>query len=328
MKIRSIARTTCSLSVLLFLACLGGLTLFTPDPAPGADDEMTLHLALLPVPDVFPAYVARQQGYFQDGGITVEILPVGSAVERDQLLQAGRIDGMVNEVGGAMLFNRDRVQMKIVSFARIPLGDAPLFRVLAAPGTAIASVADLAGVPVAVSMNTVIEYVSTRLLESGGVAESAIRFASVPVLPERLQLLLTGQLAAATLPEPLGSAAIQAGAVEVVSDLKLAGLSASVISFSSEAVRDKEEAVKRFMVAWNRAVVDLNADSQRFQPLLLQTIRVPKNVVDTYRIPPYPGPSVPSRDQWDDVLGWMQKKQLITTPVSYDDSVTTAFLPR
>lgn len=291
-----------------------------------AAPETILRMAVLPIPDVLPIYVAEAKGYFQEAGITVEALPVGSAVERDQLLQAGSIDGMINEVGGAMLFNREKVQMKIVSFARIPMGDAPLFRVLAAPKSPAAAVADLAGVEVAVSKNTVIEYVTERLLQGGGLAGDQIRTSSVPVLPERLQLLLSGQIQAATLPDPLGFSALQAGAVEVVNDLALAKLSASVVSFGIEAVTAKAVAVQKFVAAWDRAVADLNSDPESFRPLMLAKIRVPKNVADSYKIPQFPRSSVPSRAQWDDVQAWMVEKKLLGGQVSYEDSVTDQFL--
>ncbi len=39
-------------------------------------------------------YVAEEKGYFAALGISVEPLTVGSAMERDQLMQAGRIDGV------------------------------------------------------------------------------------------------------------------------------------------------------------------------------------------------------------------------------------------
>ncbi len=290
--------------------------------------ENILRLALLPIPDVLPVYVAESKGYFSEAGIVVEPLTVGSAVERDQLMQAGRIDGMVNEVGGAALFNREKVQMKIVSYARIPLGDAPLFRLLAAPGSKAQTIADLAGVPIAVSINTVIEYISERLLQSGGVADKDIEFQSVPVLPERLQLLLSGQIQAATLPDPLGYAALKAGAVEVTSDLQVPHLSASVISFGAESLLAKAETVKKFMAAWDRAVADLNADPESFRALMLEKIRVPKNISTTFQIPPFPRAKVPTKAQWDDVQQWMKNKKLITEDISYEDSVTAEFLAK
>lgn len=291
-------------------------------------DESKLRLALLPIPDVLPIYVAEENGYFRKGGIEVETLTVGSAVERDQLMQAGRIDGTINEVGGAALFNRDTVKMKIVSYARTPINSSPLFRILASPGSEITTIEQLKDVPIAVSKNTVIEYITTRMLQGGGLAPSQVKFKSVPVLPERMQLLLSGQIKAATLPDPLGFAAIQAGAIEVRNDVTVAELSASVLSFSTSALTQKKDAVRRFMAAWAQATEDLNAHPEKYNELMLKKIRVPKNVQASFSIPPYPAPAVPTEEQWQDVQTWLLEKGLLKNRVSYDSSITDAFLKR
>ncbi|BHH85537.1 ABC transporter substrate-binding protein [Desulforhopalus sp. 52FAK] len=311
------------LCVSLLLICV-----VSPLTAIGGEDKATLRLALLPIPDVLPVYVALEKGYFKELGVEVEALPVGSAVERDQLMQAGKVDGMINEISGAANFNRDKNQVKIVSIARSPIGDNPLFRILAAPGSGISSVADLAGVPIGISKNTVIEYISTRLLTAGGLKDDEITYKSVPVLPERLQLLLQGQLKAVTLPDPLGAAAIKGGAVEVVSDTKGRDVSASVITFSSETLASKTELVKNFMIAWDRAAGDLNADPAGHQALMLKKIRVPKNIQGEFVIPPMPRKALPTKTQWDDVMAWMMDKNLITAPLSYEESVTADFLAK
>ncbi|MBW2658384.1 MAG: ABC transporter substrate-binding protein [Deltaproteobacteria bacterium] len=296
--------------------------------ASAAKEAHLLRLALLPIPSVLPIFVAEESGYFKESGITVETLPVGSAVERDQLMQAGRIDGMINEISGAAIFNRDKVQLKIIAIARSPIGDRPIFRILAAPGSSYSGVKDLAGIPVGISKNTIIEYITGRLLQAGGVEGGGIHYQSVPVLPERLQLLLSGQIKAATLPDPLAASAIAAGAVEIVNDTALAGLSASVISFSAAALADKTDAVKKFMVAWDRAAADLNADPAKYKELMLKKIRVPGNVQVSFTIPPYPRKRVPNLAQWDDVMDWMVEKKLLSAPLVYGDSVTSDFLAR
>lgn len=290
------------------------------------DDKAVLRLALLPVPDVLPVYVAIENGYFKELGVEVEPLPVGSAVERDQLMQAGKVDGMINELSGAANFNREKVQAKIVSVARSPIGESPLFRILAAPGSNIKSVKDLAGVPIGISVNTVIEYISTRLLTAGGLSPDEIKFKSIPVLPERLQLLLQGQVKAVTLPDPLGAAAIKNGAVEVVSDLAKRDVSQSVITFTVDAIENKKQLVKNFMIGWDRAAKDMNENPGKYEALMLKKIRVPKNIRGEFSIPPMPVGAIPSRAQWDDAMAWMVEKGLIAQPLKYEESVTEEFL--
>ena len=308
--------------------CLSMICITAPMGVFAATDKGVLRLALLPVSDVLPVYVALEKGYFDELGVEVEALPVGSAVERDQLMQAGKADGMINEISGAANFNREKIQVKIISIARSPIGESPLFRILAAPGSGITSVADLADIPIGISKNTVIEYISTRLLTFGGLKEEQIVYKSVPVLPERLQLLLQGQLKAVTLPDPLGAAAMEAGAVEVINDLSRRDVSASVITFTTEAIESKAELLKNFMVAWNRAAEDINTDPAAFKELVLKKIRVPKNIQEKFVTPPLPLKAIPSKMQWDDVMAWMMEKNLISAPLIYEESVVSDFLPQ
>jgi len=313
----------------IFLAGLMSLIICSfliPATDSGATESEHLRLALLPIPDVLPIYVAEEKGYFAEMGLVVETLSVGSAVERDQLMQAGRIDGMINEISGAASFNRNKNQVKIVSIARSPLGVSPLFRILAAPDSGLKSISDTDDIPIGVSKNTVIEYITSRLLEAGGLSPESIQFQSVPVLPERLQLLLAGRIQLATLPDPLATSAIEAGAIEIINDTTLADVSSSVITFSTTSVKNKKKAVQSFMIAWDKAVADLNSDPNSFRELMLKKIRVPKNIQQSYRIPPLPRRALPTKAQWDDVMEWMVMKKLLVAPLPYDQSVTAEFL--
>ncbi|HBT96887.1 MAG TPA: hypothetical protein DEB25_04250 [Desulfobulbaceae bacterium] len=284
-----------------------------------------LRLALLPIPDVLPAYVAEAKGFFAAEGVEVKLLPMGSAAERDQLMQAGSIDGMVNDIASAASLNRGKIRVKIIAIARAPLADAPLFRIMAGRDSPVKSIGDLAGVPIAISRNTVNEYLANRMLAS--LPEKSIAYQSVPVLPERLQLLLSGQIKAAVLPDPLGFSALTAGAREIVNDLSIAGYSLSAITFAAAALDGKPAEVKAFMRAWDKACAAMNNDPERFRSLFLEKIRVPKNIATTYPIPQMPRHQAPSREQWDNVMAWMVKAKLLDNPPSYEDSVTEAFLP-
>jgi NitT/TauT family transport system substrate-binding protein len=317
--------SVCIISILSFYLLMPAGLLGTEADV---DRSSTLRMALLPVPDVLPVYVADEKGYFKELGIKVESLPVGSAMDRDQLMQAGRVDGMINEISGAANFNRKQSRVKIVSIARSPIDESPLFRLLAAPGSSFKTVADLADVPIGISRNTVIEYITTSLFAAGGVPPEAIRYTSVPVLPERLQLLLSGQLPAVMLPDPLGASAIKGGAVEIVNDTSLKNVSASVITFTDDALVNKKDTVKKFMIAWDKACADINSDPASFQELMLKKIRVPKNVQKDFRVPPMPRKTLPTQAQWDDVMDWMLEKNLLDQPLVYESSVTSEFLAR
>lgn len=291
----------------------------------GATESNHLRLALLPIPDVLPVFVAEELGLFKEAGIEVEVLPVGSGLQRDQLMQAGKVDGMLNELASVASFNRQFKTVQVVATARRPYEGEPLFRLLAGKDTGVSSVEELSDVPVIISKNTVIDYVTERMLQVGGVAEENIVTRSVASLPERYQLLVSGQIEAATLPEPLASSAMVAGSVDVVDDTSIDGLSCSVMTFSLVALQQKEEAVQKFVMAWNKAATALNNNPEKFHTLMLQKIKVPKNVQKTYQIPQYPIAEVPTEDQWTDVMEWMVARGLLQEALPYTDSVITTF---
>ena len=309
----------------LFPFCLPLLLLLAWSVPAALAQGVPLRLALLQVTDVFPAYVAEAQGFFTAEGVEVQLLPVGSAVERDQLMQTGQIDGMINEIASTATLNRGKIRTKIIAIARAPLAGSPLFRIIASKDSPIKDIGDLAGVPIAVARNTVIEYVTDRMLAS--LPNQAIVYQSVPVLPERLQLLMSGQIKVAVLPDQMGFAAMAAGAREIVNDLSIPDYSASTITFAALSLEKKSAEVKAFMRAWDKACAAINDHPEQFRPLLLQKIRVPKNVATTYPVPKMPRRMLPDQKRWDDAMAWMIKAKLIDKPPSYQDSVTDAFLP-
>jgi NitT/TauT family transport system substrate-binding protein len=319
-------RTTTLALVSLFFLVQTAIQAMAALPAE-AQEAKTLRVALLPIPDVLPYYVAETRNYFADRGLLVSAVPVAGPLERDQLMQSGQIDGMLTEIATTAVFNRHGTTLKVVATAREPQPGFSLFRILAAPGSGIAGPADLSGVPIGISKNTVIEYVTDRLLTAKGLPAEKVIKKSVPVIPERYQLLLQGQIKAATLPEPLANSAMAAGALAVVEDADDPRFSVSVLAFRLEALTKKPEQVKAFLTAWDRAAADINAAPETFRPLMLKRIRVPQNVQTTYPIPPFPRGRVPDATQWADVMDWMLAKGLLDAPVAYGASVTTGYLP-
>ena len=270
--------------------------------------------------------MAEEKGLFRELGLDARIIPVASAIERDQLMQSGQLDGMLTEMNTAASFNRDAVKIRIVRFARVAYPHYPLFRILSSPQSGIRSAAELSGVGIGVAKNTVIEYVTDRLLAAKGLRPDQIVKQSVPVIPERYQLLLQGRIKAAVLPDPLAKSAMVAGAVEVVSDSEHPEVGVSVLAFGDEPLKKKGESVRLFLQAWDRAAAWINDHPEESRTVLLKKIPMPDNVRDLYRVPPYPGSGVPTRSQWSDVIRWMQENRLLEKPLSYEDSVSSDYL--
>ncbi len=293
----------------------------------GAEPQEPLRFALLPILDVLPFHVAEQNGYFEQVGVQVEGVPVKSAQERDTLVQTGQADGMLTDLISPVVFNQAEPQIKVVRTARQVYPGSPLFRILARPGSAAVSPADLAGVEIGISQNTVIEYITDRILEHAGLAPEQIAVQEVSAIPVRFELLINGEIEAATLPDPLASGALAAGAVLVADDTSIPDLSQSILTFRTETLEDQPEAVRRFLRAWEMAVQELNANPEKYKSLLVEVGRVPESIQGSFQMPPYPEAGVPTPAQLADVVQWALDKGIVANDVPYERMVDDSFLP-
>ena len=287
----------------------------------------TLKLAVLPIIDTLPMYVARQEGLFTRHGVNVEFIPVASAPERDQLIAAGGADGTINETLAVMLFNKEKVQMQVVRYALRPTSANGHFFILASAKSGIASVDGLKGVEIGVSQGTVIEYVTERLLQADGFTSDEIKTIAVPKIPDRMALLASGELPAGVMPDPLASLVVSQGGVIVADDSSHPEYGFSVISFRKDVIDANPEAIKGFLAAIEEATGLLNADPAKYKNLLSEQKLVPPPLMESYRVPVFPGAGVPTTEEWTDALNWLKEKGILTTDVLYEDSVNDSLLP-
>lgn len=292
-----------------------------------AEEPVTLRMAVLPILDALPMYVADERGYFEEQNLVVEFIPVLSASERDQVIQAGRADGMINEILSTLFYNNETQEIVVVRNARVATAEYPQFRILASADSGITSLEELKGQEIGISEATIIEYSTDRLLEAGGLAAEEINTIAVPRIPDRMALLNSGELTAANLPDPLSSLAVQGGAVVIVDDSDFPQYGHSTISFRKEIVDEHPEAIRGFLLALEKAVNDINENKEQFSGLLSERQLVPEALLGSYTIPDFPVASVPPLSQWEDILEWAQAKSYIERDLIYEDSVDDSYLP-
>src|SRR6266508_2412527 len=321
------ARITLSLILLLttlLAACAPATGVQTEAPA---KDLGTLKIAILPIIDTLPMFVAEAEGLFAKHGINVEFVPVASAPERDQLLAAGQADGTINETLSVMLFNKDTVQMQAVRYGLRPTEKSPHFFIIASGKSGITDAQGLKGVEIGLGKGTITEYVAERLLQAEGLTADEIKTIAVPKIPDRMALLASGELKAGVLPDPLASLAIAQGAVVVLNDSAHPEYGFSVISFRKEVIDTNPEAVKAFLAAIEEATDLIDADPSKFTNLLSDKGLVPPPLVQSFKVPSFPKAGVPTEEEWNDALGWAKEKGILTADISYANSVNGSLLP-
>ncbi len=295
--------------------------------SPPATEEESIKFAVLPVLDSLPMYVAQQEGLFEKYHLNVELVPVSSGPERDQLIAANQIDGMINEVLTTILNNRNEKNVVIVRFARAATAEIPLFSIVASAKSGITSVDQLKGLGIGISEGTVIAYLTDRMLQAEGFRSEEIVTIAVPKIPDRVTLINNGDLDAGTMPEPVASLLASQGASVVLADNKYPEYSYSTIAFRNAMVENNPQAVRAFLAAIEEAVVLINSEPAKWEATLLENNILPAALQGKFQVPIFVSAGVPSPQQYADVLAWAQEKDLISEAVPYERCIRADFLP-
>lgn len=301
---------------IIALILVGGCTSVNPDPA-----NNKLKIGALPIEDILPILVADRQGYFTEEGIEVELIPFQSAVESQSAVQSGQLDGMITDTIVAVLLNNSGFDVKITS---LTLGATPQegrFAIIAAPGSNIESPADLKGKTIGISNNSIIEYVTDNLLEEAGIDPSEVTKISVPKIPVRLEMLLNNQIDAIVVPDPLVSFAEFRGSKIIIEDTATKNLSQAVIIMTPKALEEKNNSLKLFYSAYAKAIKDINSNPAEFKDLLVENVNIPEPIADSYSIQKYPEPQLPQQREIDNVIEWLDAKELLSKPAFYEDMI-------
>ena len=311
--------TILSLTLVLVLSTLGGALAQETDT-----DMPTLRIAVLPVLNTLPLYVAQAEGYYAVHGVNVELIPFNAAREQQVALQAGEVDGANTDLAVLSLLVNGGVDMRAVRSEPIR---EPYFAIVAGAESGITSIDDLRGVPIAISQNTIIEYLTTEMLTNAGFTEDEIVYEEVPAIPVRLELLNTGQVAAATLPEPLVTLATQLQGGTLIANDDNSAFVPTVLALRQDVVEDRPDAVRGLLAAYEDAVRAINTEGERFREVMTTNILIPEPLQATFPVPTFPTANVASEEEVALVTDWMVSVGLLDEPVAYDALVDASFLP-
>ena len=301
------------------LVLLIGVPLWAQDEAAAPD----LRIGVLPVLNTLPLYVAQEAGYFEEEGVSIELVPFQSGLDRQTALIAGATDASNDDLIGALLMSAGGVEVRVV---RHDPPVEPFFAILAGPESELETLADLAGASVGISHNTLIQYLTDALLASAEMSAADVEYVEVAEIPVRLQLLLQGQIDAATLPEPLIQATLGAGGRVLMDDSAL-GYVPTVLSFRADTLAEKGDAVRAFLRAYERAVDAINADPEAYREVMGANIQMPPPLIPILPVPTFFTARVPSEEDFATVQDWALAIGLLEEALLYEEVVDGSYLP-
>lgn len=288
--------------------------------AASTQKSQPLSIGVMPDVDSIPLVIAKDQGYFKDEGIDVDIQQFKSAKDRDSAFQAGKLDGAVSDVLAAAFAKDGGFDVKITSMTN------GSYKLLVNKNAGISSIGDLKGKSIAISSNTIIEYSTDMMIKEGGLSGSDVKKTPIAEIPVRLEMLQSGKVDAATLPDPLASEALKNGAILLNSTDKL-NINPGVLLFNSKSISSKTKEIQAFYRAYNKAVEYLKSQpTSSYMDTIIKEDSFPEDVKDSIVLPDYTKASQVSEKDVEDVIGWLKDKGLIKNSYTFKDLTDDRFV--
>ena len=279
-----------------------------------------LSIGLMPDVDSIPFIIAQEKGYFKEEGLNVTLESFKSAVDRDSALQSGKLDGVISDMLAETFAKEGGFDTVITSLS------SGSYKLVISKDETATKVQDLKDKDVAISKNTIIEYVTDAILLKSSLASSDIHKVVIPQIPTRLEMLKSGKIAAATLPEPMATLAVKEGG-KILNGSDQLGISPGVILFTTKAVNSKEKEMQAMYRAYNKAIDYLTKEPiENYIDIIIEKGGFPQAVKGSLVLPAYKKAEAPDPKDIAGVLTWLRERNLIQKNYSYEELVDNRFV--
>lgn len=289
----------------------------------------TLKIGALPAADAIVLYVASDEGLFKKEGLDVEVVPFKSALELGAAMRAGRLAGHFGDLMNVLTQNEKGVPQAVVLTTTHTDANQRAFGLAVSPKAAdrILSLSDLKGTASAMSSATIIDYLLDRMKTTEKLDAGAIENLEVKQIPIRLQMLMSGKVDTAVLPEPLVSVVEAKGGRVIWDDRKL-DEALAVVALKKDFL--KTETVEGFRRAVAGAAKLIESDPDKYRAVMVEKHLLPKPVAADYKMVRFSLfgtadglPPLPSEADVKRVGQWMIEKGMIKAVPAYNDVVMT-----
>lgn len=289
----------------------------------------TIKLFHLPFSFMLPQKVATENGYFEDEGLTVEL------IERDR----ADVDWKYIPAEESLVEDHDVDVYPICKWESIKrtwrmndgrivakgtFADQP-YTVYVRPESDIETPADLADVAVGVNKRTGQEYTVIRALEEH-MSKDAVTLEHHGMPTDRLRALRDGEVEAVSLLEPQSTLAEELGFEPILQFENHMGI------VGADAIDD--DVLGKFMRGYARAAEEINENPDAYREAYLGMLEGDADVapdlfegIDREKlyaeieVPTYEPPEVADHDELQEHLSWMKRRQLIDDEADIDSIV-------
>jgi len=271
-------------------ACGGNTSSAPPQAAPGQPDKVTV--GVIPILDVAPIYLGKQQGFFSRRNIELTLTPAQGGAAIVPAVVSGQYQFGFSNVISLLLAQTQGLPLKVVCNGNNSTGvDGEDFAALMVRADSpIASPKDLAGKTVAANTlkNIVETSVRASVRKDGGDA-AAVKFTELP-FPEQPAALQAGRVDAVFVVEPFQQAVLAQGGRKLASSYVDAApdLAVALYFTSNQLLSSNPDLVTRFTEAMKESLAYADSHPDQARQIIGTYTQIAPDVIAKLTLPKWP----------------------------------------
>lgn len=292
----------------------------TIESTEAAVTDKALTVGILPAESAIPIILAKEEGFFEKQGLTVDIKSFTSPNDRNVAIQAKELDGTISDVMTEATFKKNGIDLTITSDI---LED---FKILASPKSGITEMSGLSGKKVTLVPNFILEYIMDEFAKENDFTYEIV---DIPSFSARSEALLSDQVDGAVYTEPQASMLAQQGAI-VLGSSKAQGIKGGTLQFTDAVLSERPQDVTAFYTAYNQAIDYMNEHKASEYADILSTYQFP-DAMSQYldqQTEKYPYAQEVPKDQFEKIISWTKEKGQIDKEYTYDELTDFSYLDK
>jgi NitT/TauT family transport system substrate-binding protein len=284
-------------AVLAVTGCGGGSPSGGGDAAPTGGTEaaggMTpIKVGVIPIVDVAPIYLGDQEGFFEEEGLDLELVPAQGGAAIIPAITSGQMDFGFSNVTSLVIARSKGLNMQMVANGASTTGnqDEDFAAVMVKPDSGIKEIADLTGKRIGVNtLNNISDSTIREAVEQAGADSSDLNFVEMP-FPDMPAALANGNVDAIAAVEPFVTIVEGDGAVPVFSNYAypVEDLTVATYFTSDDIAGEKPDVTQAFVRAMKKSLAFADENPDRVREILPEYTQLDPAVIEELTLPKFP----------------------------------------
>jgi NitT/TauT family transport system substrate-binding protein len=284
-----------------------------------------LTVGVIPIVDVAPIYLGKEQGFFADRGIDLELVPGSGGAAAVPGVVAGDFQFAFGNVTSVLLAASQDLPLKVIAEGNSSTGDpaTDFSHVVVAADSPVQSAADLAGKTVAVNnFKNIGEVTIRKAVDDAGGDSSTINFVEL-AFPDMPAAVTGGDVDAAWVVEPFVTVATGQGARKVLANFAEAVDDLTVATYftTEQVLAEEPELVDDFQAAIGESLQYANDNPDEVRRIITTYTQIAPEVAEKIALPAFP--QEVNEESLRTVADLMQEYGITSEPADVDALLAT-----